>query len=100
MKNLYLLGATGSIGQQTIEIIRAHPDELSLKGVSGYNNFQQLKSIVDEFDLEIVAVKSLSQAEEIISIYPKLKVVYDEAGLAELAKNNPDENITLVNAFG
>jgi 1-deoxy-D-xylulose-5-phosphate reductoisomerase len=99
MKNLYLLGATGSIGQQTIEIIRAHPDELSLKGVSGYNNFQQLKSIVDEFDLEIVAVKSLSQAEELKEANPKLKVVYGETGLAELAKNNPDENITLVNAL-
>lgn len=99
MKNIYLLGATGSIGQQTIEIIKAHPQELSLKGVSGYNNFNLLKEIIREFDLEIVAVKTLEQANELKNTFPSLYVVCGEEGLVEIAGYNQTDDITLVNAL-
>jgi 1-deoxy-D-xylulose-5-phosphate reductoisomerase len=99
IKKIYLLGATGSIGEQTIEIIRENPTDFILKGVSGYNNFEALKKIIKEFDLDIVCVKNESQATELAKLYPEIKVVFGEEGLSFLAGFNPYQDITLINAL-
>lgn len=99
MKNIYLLGATGSIGQQTIEIIKANKNDFVLKGISSYNNFTLAKQLIEEFDLEIVSVKSFEEAEIVKKENPDLKVVYGEEGLEFLAGYNKFEKITLINAL-
>ena len=99
MKKIYLLGATGSIGQQTIEIIRANKNDFVLKGISSYNNFKSAKQLIEEFDLEIVCVKSFEEAEIVKKENPDLKVVYGEEGLEFLAGYNKNEKITLINAL-
>lgn len=49
MKRLVILGATGSIGSQAVEIVRMHRDRLELIGVSAYGNGAGLQAICDEF---------------------------------------------------
>ena len=34
MKNLSILGSTGSIGTQTLEIVRQHPDKFKIVGLT------------------------------------------------------------------
>ena len=46
MKNILLLGASGSIGTQSIEIIREHKDKLCLKGVSVGKNVEYLRTLL------------------------------------------------------
>ncbi len=100
MKNIYLLGATGSIGAQTIEIIESHPDEFSLKAISGYNNLDMIKEIASRFSLELISVKDSKDAKEIQELYPNIKVVFGELGLVELAKfNSKDKSGVLLNAL-
>ncbi|MFA7075656.1 MAG: 1-deoxy-D-xylulose-5-phosphate reductoisomerase [Candidatus Izemoplasmatales bacterium] len=99
MKTIYLLGATGSIGLQTIEIIKANKSDFNLKAISGYNNFDLLKNLIFEFDLDIVCVKDITQANILKDLYPDLSVVYGEEGLTFLAEYNPEQEITLVNAL-
>ena len=99
MKKIYLLGATGSIGLQTIEIIRANGDDFELKGLSGYNNFELVKQLIEEFNLDIVCVKNEEQALTLKSKYPGLRVVHGEQGLEVLAGYNEFEDITLINAL-
>jgi len=99
MKKIYLLGATGSIGLQTIEIIRANRDDFELKGLSGYTNFELIKDLIEEFDLEIVCVKDEEQSLYLGNKYPHIKVVFGEQGLEILAGYNEKEDITLINAL-
>jgi len=99
IKKIYLLGATGSIGEQTIEIIRENPTDFVLKGISGYNNFEMVKKIIKEFDLDIVCVKNEEQATELSKLHPQMKVVFGEEGLTYLAGFNHFQEITLINAL-
>ena len=43
MKNICLLGATGSIGQSTLDIIKANPDKYCLKAFSFCHNIKKAK---------------------------------------------------------
>lgn len=46
MKRILLLGATGSIGQQTVDVIEQHPDLFELVGASAGHNEKKLHEIV------------------------------------------------------
>ena len=48
-KKIVLLGATGSIGESTLQVIRKHSDRLELIGVSAHSNSQKLADISNEF---------------------------------------------------
>ena len=56
MRNLYLLGATGSIGTQALNIIRKNQDYRVL-GISFYNNISFGKEIIKEFKPDCTANK-------------------------------------------
>ena len=48
-KNLVLLGATGSIGESTLRVIRKHSDKINLIAVSANKNVRKLLKIAEEF---------------------------------------------------
>lgn len=50
-KKIVLLGATGSIGKSTLQVLRKHSDRLQLIGVSAYSNSEKLAEIVREFNV-------------------------------------------------
>ena len=50
MKNLVILGSTGSIGTQALEIARAYPDRLNVIAISCDKNTDRLKEQIIEFD--------------------------------------------------
>ena len=49
MKKIILLGCTGSIGRNTIDIIRRYPDEFRITGLSAHRNEKELQSLKTEF---------------------------------------------------
>ena len=49
MTRVAILGSTGSIGRQTLDVIRAHPDRFEVVGLSAWNNTDLLASQVAEF---------------------------------------------------
>ena len=49
MRRIVVLGSTGSIGRQTLDIVRAFPDEFEVVGLSAGNNTELLKQQVKEF---------------------------------------------------
>ncbi len=48
-KKIVLLGATGSIGESTLKVLRKHSDRLQLVGISAHTNGQKLANIAREF---------------------------------------------------
>ncbi len=50
MKNITILGATGSIGTQTLDVIRREKEELKLIAVSANKNYKKVIEIIKEFN--------------------------------------------------
>lgn len=100
MKNIYLLGATGSIGTQTLDIIEKNPNKFKLVGFSGYNNYKKILEITDKFKPEIVVLKDKADYLGFKKSYPDIKAVYGKDGLNILATHNKeDKNSYLLNAL-
>ncbi len=55
MKSLTILGSTGSIGRQTLEVVRAFPQELRVVGLAAGNNLELLAQQVQEFAPQAVS---------------------------------------------
>src|SRR5262249_35002361 len=55
-KRVVLLGATGSIGENTLRVIRAHRDKLELVGVAARNNWEKLAGVAREFNVPHVGL--------------------------------------------
>lgn len=51
-QNLVILGSTGSIGEQALEIVREHPDLFNVIGISCNSNWQLLAHQIEEFEPE------------------------------------------------
>jgi 1-deoxy-D-xylulose-5-phosphate reductoisomerase len=94
-KSIILLGATGSIGVQTTDIIREHGNEFSLTGFSAGKNMDVTRDFIREFHPEIVCVQSEEDAAALRNEFPALSVVSGDKGLIETATYEAD---VLVNA--
>ncbi|HZH88775.1 MAG TPA: 1-deoxy-D-xylulose-5-phosphate reductoisomerase, partial [Chitinophagaceae bacterium] len=56
MQKIAILGATGSIGTQTLEVVKAHPDKLGVYLLSGHSNAALLIEQALAFDPKVVVV--------------------------------------------
>lgn len=83
-----LLGATGSIGENTLRVIAAHPDKLELVGIAARSNWQKLAAIAQEFRVPRVAIyddASYAAARESGAFCSGVRLSGGAAGLVELA---------------
>lgn len=86
LKSISLLGASGSIGTQTLDVIRSQPNEFRLVAMSIGKNIEVARAIIEEFRPELVAVADATVCDILRSEYNgKVKIVYGEEGLIEVA---------------
>ena len=88
MKNIAVLGSTGSIGTQTLDVVRANPERLCVKALAAGHNITQLESQIREFHPQIAAVWDEEKAKELrirTSDLP-VKIVSGMEGLLEIAQ--------------
>ena len=57
-RRLTILGSTGSIGRQALDVVRAHPDRFDVIGLSASRNAELLGRQAVEFEPEVVALES------------------------------------------
>ena len=86
-KNIILLGATGSIGESSLRLLRKNKERFNLIGVSAHNNAELLSKIVNEFDVPHVVLSDPKNAK---SYYGKNELSVGQSSLIELAKINCD----------
>ena len=65
MKKIAILGSTGSIGTQTLDVIRAHSDELEVVALAAGSNKERLKEQIREFHPELVSLSDVKKAQEL-----------------------------------
>ena len=103
MKNIYLLGATGSIGTQTLDVIRQHPDQFRLVAFSAGRNISLTQSIIEEFNPAYVSVIHEEDAKQLASLYPKVTFGFGDEGLVNVATYDlipADEHFVLSAVMG
>ena len=86
MKNIAILGSTGSIGTQTLDIVRANED-LKVVAIAAGSNVKKLEEQVREFRPEIVCVYNENAASDLkVAVADtNVKVVSGMEGLIELS---------------
>lgn len=70
MKYISILGATGSVGTQTLDVVRLHPDEIKVCAITGNNNIELLKQQIAEFKPEICCVMDGEKALALKNMLP------------------------------
>ena len=63
MKTFSILGSTGSIGTQTLDIVKQYPDKFKVTGLTANSNIELLKKQIEEFKPEAVAVMQKEKAD-------------------------------------
>ncbi|MGE7621798.1 1-deoxy-D-xylulose-5-phosphate reductoisomerase [Viridibacillus sp. NPDC096237] len=96
MKSISLLGATGSIGIQTLDIVKDHKDSFQLVAFSAGKNIEKTREIVTEFKPLIVSVQLEEDATALQKDFPKTDFVFGTQGLIDVA-TCPEADV-LVNA--
>ena len=71
VRQIALLGATGSIGRSTLKVLRLHPDKYQLFGVSAYRNLVELARICLEFKPRIAVVADAEAAIRLREMLPE-----------------------------
>ena len=67
MKELAILGSTGSIGTQTLDIVRAYPDRYSVYAICAHRSIDKLVEQAFEFKPEVVCIADESLYEPLVS---------------------------------
>ena len=90
-----LLGATGSIGTQTLEVLRREPARFGLVSIAaGGGNVDRIIEIAREFGVKRIGVPTQEVRASVLSQLPNVEVVVGDEGLSELARSAD----TIVNA--
>lgn len=84
VKKILLLGSTGSIGINTLSVLREFKSDFSLVGVSTNTNIDILSDIIDEFNVKNIFIADENKKDEFESKNKKIKL-YDS--LIDLVEN-------------
>ena len=87
MKHLSILGSTGSVGENTLRVVRIHPERFSIKALAVKKNIEKLYEQAVEFRPAVVCVYDLQAARKAAPKFKRLRirVVTGEEGLEEVA---------------
>ena len=101
MKSISILGSTGSIGTQTLDIARNNPNEFKLAGLTTNKNIDLLKKQIIEFEPEAVAVMDEEKAD-LLKEDADINVYSGIGGIIKIATLNEADTVvnSLVGSIG
>jgi 1-deoxy-D-xylulose-5-phosphate reductoisomerase len=88
MKNITVLGSTGSIGVSALDVIEKNPGRFQVVALAAGKNIKLLQKQIERFHPQIVAVSDAQSAYELRKFLPgknRVKIVGDKEGLNEVA---------------
>jgi len=84
-KRISILGSTGSIGRQTLEVVDRFPDELTVVGLAAGGNVDMLRQQILKYNPEVVSVADSDAARVLKGEFPQKEVLYGADGLKAVA---------------
>ena len=94
-----ILGSTGSIGRQAVEVIQKMPDFFEIVSLCGGNNIDELRKQIKLLNPKNVCVKTEENALKLQKEFSKVNILYGDEGLIEIAKDKTNDRI-LVSVSG
>ena len=86
MKKITLLGSTGSIGTQTLDIVQKYPEKFSVFALAAHSNFEKLAQQAQLFKPKYVAIYNKELASQLQKLVPpKVEVITGMEALCFLA---------------
>ena len=86
MKNITILGATGSIGLNTLDVISRHPDQFNVFAVSAHSDWKSLLQICKDHQPSFAVLSDEASAEKLRSAAPSgVEVLFGTASLDKIA---------------
>ena len=85
MKKISILGSTGSIGTQALDVIAHNQDKFKVTALSCAKSLPLLCRQIEEFSPEAVAVRDEADAKELADKYKKLEIFWGAEGLKTIA---------------
>jgi 1-deoxy-D-xylulose-5-phosphate reductoisomerase len=99
-RNIAILGSTGSIGRNALEIVHAHPEQFKATVLTARSNVKLLLQQIERFGPSCVVVGCPADADAVRSTAPKgLEVLTGESGL-EQAVARPDVDVVMSSLVG
>lgn len=95
MKSIAVLGSTGSIGTQTLEVVRAYSDRLCVKVLAAGSNVDLIEKQIREFKPEVAVLYNKDRAEELkikVADLP-VKVLSGMEGMMEAASMDGTDTV-------
>ena len=89
MKDLIILGSTGSIGTQALEVVDAYPDKLRVVGLCCASNSLIIEQI-EKYAPKYVAVQNSELADKITRTFNDVEVYIGDDGICNLAEKKVD----------
>ena len=99
MKSISLLGATGSIGLQALDIVREHADEFKIVALAAGKNIEKTREIILEFNPKLVSVQLEQDAQILSREFPQIDFTFGSKGLVDVATFS-DANVLLNAVLG
>ena len=87
MKKIAILGSTGSIGKQALDIVARNPEMFKVTVLSCARSIELLKQQIEQFKPEIVVVWEEADAKFIADAYKDVQVMYGMDGLIAAAES-------------
>ena len=91
MKNIIVLGATGSIGDSVLSVIKQNKEKLNLLGITFSSNINKAESIINEFNPKYIFTDSSESYNHLINAFKKdnkLNIFSDKSELDEILNND------------
>jgi len=85
MKNIYLLGAAGSIGTQTLDVISLAKHQFHIVGLSLGSDTLKNEHILNQYHVEIACLRKAEDLPYYEQKYPDVRFVTGQDGLMEIA---------------
>ncbi|MDX1757723.1 MAG: 1-deoxy-D-xylulose-5-phosphate reductoisomerase [Marinobacter sp.] len=88
MRNVTILGATGSIGQSTLDVIRRHPDRFAVHALTASTRVDEMVSLCRDFRPRFAVMADVTAAARLAEQLPRdlgTEVLAGETGLCEVA---------------
>ncbi|MGG4553167.1 1-deoxy-D-xylulose-5-phosphate reductoisomerase [Paenibacillus humicus] len=86
MRKIAVIGSTGSIGTQTLDVVRQHPDQFVVEGLAAGSNIDLFVQQVNAFRPKKASIGNKQLAEQVAPLLPPgVELYYGEEGLIEVA---------------
>ncbi|MFS0856847.1 MULTISPECIES: 1-deoxy-D-xylulose-5-phosphate reductoisomerase [Paenibacillus] len=94
MKKIAILGSTGSIGTQTLDVVDMHPERFQVEGLAAGSNIELLIEQAKRYRPKKVSVGSKELAETVAPHLPiETQLFYGKEGLVEVAAGTDADTV-------